>query len=178
MQSVVGFEEGNGRAALTPPFRASQAKRRVTAPAKCCQTRKQVQAGCVSFYRILVCCGTVALLALSAPYFQAFVDRDSGGLLHLNVTTQSLVPVNSEIKIWADNYADYFASAVSLPLDFPIIVGDGTPAALMDPSNGPSLVAAAEVLRMDPRLNASTVTDWYGTFRKWCHKSYDGLHLC
>lgn len=182
MQSV-WFEKGHGRTpALTPSFRTEQVKRRVglasTVPKKCCQTREQVQAGCLSCYRLLACCGAVTLLTLSAPYARAFVYMDSGGLLHLNVTTQSLVPINSEIRNWADNYANYFAPAVSLPIDFPIVVGDGTPAALMDPSNGPSLVAAAEVLRKDPRLNASTVTDWYGTFRAWCHKSYDGLHLC
>ena len=40
------------------------------------------------------------------------------------------------------------------------------------------MVAAVAALRVDPRLNASSVTDWYGDFRAWCHKTYDGLHLC
>ena len=42
-------------------------------------------------------------------------------LLHPDVTTQSLVPVASEIKLWADSYAMFFGDSVSLPLNFPII---------------------------------------------------------
>ena len=48
----------------------------------------------------------------------------------------------------------------------------------MDPANGPALVSAAAALRQSPHLNASSVSDWYGTFRAWCHKSYGGVHLC
>lgn len=177
-QAVVDFGERPGPRQPSMLL-AAQTHQASQQPQKCCQTAKQVQAGCVWCYRLLAFCGAAALLVLTgAQYTKAFVDGDSTGLLHPSISTQSLVPVKSEIKLWADNYAAYFGAEVSLPLDFPILVGDGTPDALMDPANGPSLVAAAAALRQDPRLNASSVQDWYGEFRTWCHKSYDGLHLC
>jgi hypothetical protein len=131
----------------------------------------------VRAYQALALAGTLGLVAFSLQY--AFGSTEGGGHRSSiiwaddgesqpSTDTQSMVPASSSIRHWADDYARWFQHVVSLPVDFPIV---GTTGALMDPANGPRLVACVERLRADPRLNASSVRDWYGDFRQYCHST-------
>jgi hypothetical protein len=173
-----GIEGDGPHTSLLLPAHAVQARvvprRRLRS---CPPTATQLRHWAFSSCRAAAVAVTMGAIVFSSRYVEAYWSGGSAGsaVLHPDVTTQSLVPHTSEIKLWADAYAVHFASAISLPLNFPI---DAAAEALMDPQNGPAMVAAVAALRANPRLNASSVTDWYGDFRAWCHKTYDGLHLC
>ena len=91
-------------------------------------------------------------------------------------------------------YSAYFAKHVALPVDFPLL---GDASAIVDPQNGPALVAAVQRIKSSADINASAVRDWcgvcnharlisayifdarrYGAFREFCHKPVAGVHWC
>ena len=94
------------------------ARARRAGSGRCCPGgATRVWSGCGAFvfnaYRLLAIGATIGVIIWSSGDVGAFAGLDASGnsTLHPVVTTQSIVPGASEIKLWADAYADFFGSA-------------------------------------------------------------------
>lgn len=82
------------------------------------------------------------------------------------VQSSDLIPAQSYSSDYYKVYDNLFAPSANLPADFPVVNLD-----YGDPRNGPGLLAAAEVIRSSPLLNASRFRNWYAAFIEYCNAS-------